>query len=110
MTYTIRNRVNYSDATIDFFIQFSEDDGFLDYLVQRKGLKGTFNALSVAASKQKNALRVRMPFGTNEKTFEKHAKVTIQMLYSMFEARKYAGNGCDLGNIFGNIFGGRRND
>ena len=105
MNYTIRSKANYSMATIDFYIQFSENDGFLEYMITQKGLKKKFNALSVAASRKNNTLRVTMPFGTDEKKFAEATKKTLQFLYNMFGMKSYS-QGCDSGDLFGSFFGG----
>lgn len=107
--YTIRSKFNASTATVDFVISFSDNDGFIDYLIQKKGLKKHFNALTVAASKKNNSLKVTMPFGTDEKMFREKAKGKIEMLYnlySLFSHKHKKVDDEDIADLFGSLFGG----
>lgn len=107
--YFIRNRTNPSTATVDFFISFPHDDGFIDYLIERKGLKSQFNALTVSASKKNKTLKITMPFGVNEKQFNEKAKRILQFLYNWFSMNYYANCGNDAVQNFADIlFGGNK--
>ena len=62
-------RTEYKNGTIEFYYIFSGDDGFIDYLMNKKNLKDNVGALSFAVARAKKTVRVIMPLGTNEREF-----------------------------------------
>ena len=107
VSYKIKSEIDTKTATINFYVQFDNNDGFLDWMINRKGLKDEFKALSVAISKNKNTMKVIMPIGTTEFQFREMANKKIQSLYNVFSISSYAKTGKDnLTDFFGSLFSG----
>jgi hypothetical protein len=107
MNYTIRTE--YKNGTIEFYYTFSDDNGFIDYLLNKKNLKDNVGALSFALSKAKKTVRVIMPLGTNEKDFNEKMHNFFSFESNMWSMSRYNQNSqySDvLSGFFGNIFGG----
>lgn len=105
MNYT--THIKYKNGLIEFYFTFNSDDGFLQYLSDKKELKNEFNSFSVAIALNKRAVRIIMPFGTNEIEFKEKANKIFQQhynMFSMFYNNPYNNN--DYIDMFANIFGG----
>lgn len=77
-------KVQYKNATIEFYFMFSNNDGFLEYLSKKKRLKEELKALSFAIALNKNTVRIIMPFGTKEKEFQERMNNVFQREYNAF--------------------------
>lgn len=102
-------RTEYKNGTIEFYYIFSGDDGFIDYLINKKNLKDNVGALSFAVARAKKTVRVIMPLGTNEKEFNDKMHRFFTFENNMRSVGGYGQNSqySDvLGDLFGSLFGG----
>lgn len=102
-------RTEYKNGTIEFYYIFSEDDGFIDYLMNKKNLKDNVGALSFAVARAKKTVRVIMPLGTNEKEFNDKMHQFFTFENNMCFVGGYGQNSQYsnvLGDLFGSLFGG----
>ena len=102
-------RTEYKNGTIEFYYIFSGDDGFIDYLMNKKTLKDNVGALSFAVARAKKTVRVIMPLGTNEREFNDKMHQFFTFENNMRSVGGYGQNSqySDvLGDLFGSLFGG----
>lgn len=100
-------RTEYKNGTIEFYYIFSGDDGFIDYLMNKKNLKDNVGALSFTVARAKKTVRVIMPLGTNEREFNDKMHQFFTFKNNM---RSIGGQNSQysdvLGDLFGSLFGG----